>query len=727
MNTDIMQRNKIIKKHQDKKQDHKRKNDKRTKFLMLASVASMIDQFNMPNIQLLRNMGYEVHVVCNLKEGNTCGPKQVNRLCRTLHGMGVFVHPWDCPRTVRSIRKLAKAYLQLWELTGAYDFAWLHCHSPVGSVLARLVAKRRGIRVIYTAHGFHFYKGAPVKNWLLYYPVEKLLAYDTDVLITVNQEDYRFAKRNLHAGKIYHIPGVGIDTKQFFKRSAMDDVQKQKEKKAFRHNYHIPEEAVLLLSVGELNRGKNHRAVLSVLANMSEQNLYYMICGQGPCKRELKKQAKALHISDRLRLVGFLEDIGKVYEYADIFVFPSLREGMPVALMEAMAAGMPCIVSDIRGCMELIDENAHKIRFAPGQLKELQKALECMIHDESLRIACGSYNRNKIKNYDLAAVQKRMKRIYEEMQNSPDIKISILLALYQPNLNWLQQLLVSIERQTFRAYEIIIMDDSSDAEVYERVKKIVAVSFRRLKRVFLHRSSRNEGSDKTFEKLTFMAEGNYIAFCDQDDIWEPDKLAALAEAVQKEHAVMAYSDMSVIDEAGRQMYASMRSMRKWLKYVHGGNLTVKYLADNRTAGCSMMARADLVKRAVPFAGCTYCDQWVAAYVSAFGKVAFVDRPLVRYRRHSQNQTGFFRQMRTKQDYFDKRVLPMCFMINEIKARGIHFRFEKEASAFAQARREKDLIGIWKYRHINKKYAYFDLLMICLSDRQAAALLHLLQR
>ena len=187
------------------------------KVLMLASVASMIDQFNMSNIMLLQDMGYEVHVACNFKHGNTCDGVQIKKMYETLQNMHVICHAWDCPRKLCRMKQCMNAYLQLWELTGANSFAWIHCHSPIGAALARIIAHRRKIRVIYTAHGFHFYKGAPLKNWLIYYPAEKLLSYWTDIIITVNREDQYFAMHNFHAGRICYIPGVGVDTRKYRK------------------------------------------------------------------------------------------------------------------------------------------------------------------------------------------------------------------------------------------------------------------------------------------------------------------------------------------------------------------------------------------------------------------------------------------------------------------------------------------------------------------------------
>ena len=141
--------------------------------LLLASVASMIDQFNMQNICLLQEMGYQVHVACNFRQGNTCDGVRLKKLCRKLKHMHVIWHQWDCPRKVFPVRSCLHAYRQLWRLTGRYGFAWVHCQSPIGGALARCVAHKRGIRVIYTAHGFHFYHGAPLKNWLCYYPNKK--------------------------------------------------------------------------------------------------------------------------------------------------------------------------------------------------------------------------------------------------------------------------------------------------------------------------------------------------------------------------------------------------------------------------------------------------------------------------------------------------------------------------------------------------------------------------
>ncbi len=421
------------------------------KVLMCASVASMIDQFNLPNIRLLQEMGYEVHVACNFKEGNTCDARRLRELKRELRQMRAVWHQWDCPRSVYAFKKCCVAYRQLWKLTREHMFAWIHCHSPVGGALARMVAHQRNLRVIYTAHGFHFYKGAPFIHWFLYYPAEKLLSYWTDVLITVNKEDYRLAKRKLRAQRVYRIPGVGIDVakfgqypvnmpkmqdhtermndekRKFDEKRRFHEKRRFDEKRKFCRICKIPEDALVLLSVGELNKGKNHQMVLDALASMKRPNIYYFICGQGSRQKRLEQYAARLGVSSRVRMLGYQKNMPYIYRNSDIFVFPSMREGMPVALMEAMAAGMPCVVSDIRGNKELISDPPagqwpHKkgmlpqpggMRFQLRRPWQLKKALELLAGNEALRKECGAYNQRKIRNYAQETVQKYMRKIYE--------------------------------------------------------------------------------------------------------------------------------------------------------------------------------------------------------------------------------------------------------------------------------------------------------------------------
>lgn len=392
------------------------------KVLMAASVASMIGQFNMQNIWLLQELGYEVHVTCNFRKGNTCDRKQIRKLVKQLRDRKVILYQWDCPRDIHSLKRCRTAYRQILCLLRNHQYAWLHCHSPVGGALARMAAHAAGVPVMYTAHGFHFYQGAPLKNWLLYYPAERLLSNWTDLLITVNCEDACFAKKHLKAGKICDIPGVGIDPLRF---RAQEDLQKcgkdrlsrqvcsRKDcRTRFREAYQIPQDACLLLSVGELSKRKNHRAVLVALTALVARGMHvcYLVCGQGAQKKQLERYVEKHGLKGHVWFPGFLERVEDAYQAADLFVFPSLQEGMPVALMEAMAAGMPCVVSDIRGNRELIADV--RLRFAPDRPAQLKEILTALIEDPTRADACGQANRNIISAYSLENVQKRMVKIY---------------------------------------------------------------------------------------------------------------------------------------------------------------------------------------------------------------------------------------------------------------------------------------------------------------------------
>ncbi|MDE7311330.1 MAG: glycosyltransferase [Eubacterium sp.] len=492
---------------------------KKKKVLMLASVASMIDQFNMPNIRLMLEQGYEVHVACNFIEGNTCDDRRICSLKKTLRQMQVKQHQWDCPRKAHSARACLKAYWQLLGLMERHCFAWVHCQSPIGGALARAAAHQKGVRVIYTAHGFHFYKGAPLKNWLFYYPVEKLLARWTDVLITVNREDYLFAKRHLRAGKVYRIPGVGIVMERFCRQTEEVSVSIRK---AFCRTYKIPYHAQVVLSVGELSRRKNHQAVLQAAAHLLQEDVYYIICGQGALDHTLRKQAKKLGIWHYIRMPGYLEDVKSLYENADLFVFPSLQEGLPVALMEAMAAGLACVASDIRGNRELIDSRGGGL-ISLKHPRELREKLQELLDDAKLRKSCGSYNQKKIEAYSLKNVQERMRQIYGQMVGATNQKeakrksptISVVMAVYNAaDGQALTCAVSSICRQSYADWELLICDDGSKDRTWEILKRLAAAD----SRIRLLRLAYNCKAGYARNQCIRAARGRYVAVMDADDI-----------------------------------------------------------------------------------------------------------------------------------------------------------------------------------------------------------------
>lgn len=370
--------------------------------LVLASVASMIDQFNMPNIRLLQEMGYAVDVACNFKEGSTCSDERIHELRQNLKKMDVHCYQIDFARDITNIRRNVRAFWQVEYLLDKGRYVFIHCHSPIGGVVGRLTGKKTHTKVVYTAHGFHFYKGAPLKNWLVYYPVEKICSYMTDVLICINKEDYALAKKKMKAKKTEYVPGVGVDLDKF---GGIKISKKQK-----RAELGIPDGKTWILAVGELSERKNHKNLIAAMKLV--HNAYLTIVGQGELRDELDKLIRDVGIEDKVKLLGFRTDISELCEAADVFAFPSYQEGLSVALMEAMASGKPVVCSKIRGNTDLIDEGKGGYFFKPDKPDEIADAIKKVMGCNMREM--GFYNREKMKHYDVSEVMKQSREIYDQ-------------------------------------------------------------------------------------------------------------------------------------------------------------------------------------------------------------------------------------------------------------------------------------------------------------------------
>ena len=294
-----------------------------------------------------------------------------------------------------------KAYKELKKIIDSEKFDIIHCHTPVGGMLTRLAAngaRKKGCKVFYTAHGFHFFRGAPIFNWLVYYPAERYLARKTDVLITIAKEDYSRA-RKFKAGRVEYVPGVGIDLEKF---------KKCRREKAIdlKESLGIPKDAVVLLSVGEVNRNKNHKIVIESLTDFPD--IWYVLCGDGQLMSQHRLLAEKLGVQDRFIMTGYRTDLLDFYSMADIFVFPSLREGLPVALMEAMAMEIICVASINRGTNDLLYDS--KLRFSPCNFSELQSKMRiAMTEDLSNEVI---NNRKRLLEFDIQNTLQMLKRMY---------------------------------------------------------------------------------------------------------------------------------------------------------------------------------------------------------------------------------------------------------------------------------------------------------------------------
>ncbi len=319
--------------------------------------------------------------------------------------LGCQVHHIDTSRSPFSFGNI-KAVKQIKKIVSVGGYDLVHCHTPIAAACTRIACRgvrKRGVRVLYTAHGFHFYKGAPKKNWLIFYPVEKLCARMTDVIITINREDFDLARRKLKAKRVEYIPGVGIEPERFLptEKSALK-----------RSEIGVPEGAKMLLSVGELNKNKNHEKVIRAIAELGKDDVHYVIAGKGDLADELTGLARDLGIAERVHILGYREDVAELYGAADLFVHPSYREGLPVAVIEAMAAGLPVVASRIRGNVDLIDEEGGRL-VCPCNVRGFAEAIDTVLSNTDMSEKMGAHNREVAKNYSTDAVSELLLKLYE--------------------------------------------------------------------------------------------------------------------------------------------------------------------------------------------------------------------------------------------------------------------------------------------------------------------------
>lgn len=372
-------------------------NNKKRVLFVATVVKSHINVFHLPYLKWFKDNGYETHVCARDDfDGEECIIPNCD------------VH-YDIPfeRSPINLNNF-KAYKQLKKIINENEYEIIHCNTPVASILTRLAAikvRKKGTKVIYTAHGFHFFKGAPLLNWLLYYPAEKICSYFTDVLITINKEDYEIAKRKMKAKKIEYVPGVGVDIEKF-KNTKVDKEKKRKE-------LGLNKNDIVLLSVGELSKRKNHKVIIEALSKFEDTRIKYIIVGRGSLENELKKMINNLNLQNRVYLLGFRTDIVDLCSISDIFCFPSKQEGLPVALMEAMSSGLPCIVSDIRGNCDLIHNEKGGYLCLADDIENLCKYIDILIQNEDLRDSMGIYNLEKIKNFDIKIIKNKVEQVYK--------------------------------------------------------------------------------------------------------------------------------------------------------------------------------------------------------------------------------------------------------------------------------------------------------------------------
>lgn len=377
------------------------------KILIITTVGGFLPQFEMNDVEILLEQGYEVHYASNLEN-------PVYELDRqALIRKGIHLHQIDIRKSPAHLFCNLRAFRQLRMIMRQEDISAVHCHNPMGGVLGRLAAGSKvgdgQPYVIYTAHGFHFYDGAPLFNWMFYYPVERLLAKWTDCLITINGEDARRANSFLsdRLRNIYRIPGVGVDTERFARNN--------RERRKVRGELGFSDEIFHILSVGELNHNKNHEVILRALAILHDPTIRYGICGKGYREQYLRRLTAELKLEDQVTFFGFRHDIPKMLQSADCFCFPSIREGLGIAALEAMAAGAPLITSDCRGTREYMEEGLTGYVCTSGSPEEYASLIRKMKENTEQRRAMSAACRKRAERFDISRTDRIMREIYQRM------------------------------------------------------------------------------------------------------------------------------------------------------------------------------------------------------------------------------------------------------------------------------------------------------------------------
>ena len=368
------------------------------KLLMITTIAGT-QKFFLPLIRELTDRGVQVDIACSRSETLHPDLKEISH--------AVFDIPFSRSPLSRG-NLTAKKQLKGIVEQGEYDI--VHCHTPVAALCTRLAcrkSRKKGLKVVYTAHGFHFYKGAPLKNWLIFYPAEWLCSFWTDLLITITSEDFKRAQKKMHAKRTEYLPGVGIDVEKFQNVSI--------DKSAKRREIGVPANALLLLSVGELNTNKNHSFVIRLLSRSELASVHCAVAGDGEKDAELKSLALESGVKDRVHLLGRRNDVAELLHAADVYLLPSIREGLNVSVMEAMSAGLPVVCNDIRGNDDLIKNGEGGFLCALNDEGAWLNAICALAELPEKRGKMGEYNIVASEQYSMGQIIEKTLSLYREI------------------------------------------------------------------------------------------------------------------------------------------------------------------------------------------------------------------------------------------------------------------------------------------------------------------------
>ncbi|MGL5299885.1 glycosyltransferase [Weissella confusa] len=391
--------------------------------LITSAAANMIWQFNKRNIEILLNQpDVEVHVGTNFISPGTIDTAEVTLMKKWMAERGVQIHQIDFQRGVGDVMSNIKATAQIKKILKEERIDLIHTQSPIGAALTRVASIGLNVKLIYTAHGFHFFKGAPKKYWVVFYPLEYILSKLTDVLITINEEDFNNS-RNFLAKKKVLLPGVGISVKDaLHNRDSQLEIRNNSRLK-LANEFDIPKEVFLILNVGELSNRKNQEYLLEAMSRIDNENIHVALAGIGPNKKFLEKKAESLKMAKRVHFLGYRNDIRELHYAADLMVFPSKQEGLALGGLESVVDGLYLLGSDTRGIRDyILSENIGQTFSLNDNAQELSEQIQRFV-DNPHRVPTGDIQR-LLMHFDRAEVDTQMADIYQTVLSKSDFDSS---------------------------------------------------------------------------------------------------------------------------------------------------------------------------------------------------------------------------------------------------------------------------------------------------------------
>ena len=370
------------------------------KMLIVATVQSHIAQFHLPFIRMMKREGFEVHVAArdNLFEKNGLSLETYD--IDKIYNVPFKRSPYDLENY--------KAYHILENIIRENNYTLVQCNTPVAAILTRICVSKKKLskeKVVYMAHGFHFYKGASLKNWIMFYPIEKFFSKYTGLLITVNKEDYRFAKKHFNC-KVEHIYGVGVSRDKFHLYKDINQLEKYKKKYSIKDGFNI-------ICIGEFNNNKNQITLINSFSQIDKNNnvnLYF--AGNGPKERFLKSAVYKLGLTEKIHFLGYTRDLEYIIPLCDCVISCSFREGMPLNVIEGLMCGKPVIASNNRGHKELIIDNYNGFLFDPHDSEYCAHLIQMIWKDHSLYSKLSSNAIGSVESYELSHVIDNVRSIY---------------------------------------------------------------------------------------------------------------------------------------------------------------------------------------------------------------------------------------------------------------------------------------------------------------------------